>query len=75
MSIYVVIESMKGRQTMLDTIKTTVWATFEYKEGDIVRTQFRPSHLRQIDGQWYFVVERNGRILKQEKVWNISEKY
>tara|TARA_A100001515_G_scaffold116705_1_gene98524 strand:+ start:425 stop:616 length:192 start_codon:yes stop_codon:yes gene_type:complete len=59
----------------MQEIKTTVWGTFKYAEGDIVRTQFRPSHLRQIDGQWYFVVERNGRILKQEKVWNISEKY
>ena len=60
---------------MQDTIKTTVWATFTYDNGEEIRTQFRPSHLQQIDGQWYFVVERNGRILKQEKVWNISEKY
>ena len=60
---------------MQDTIKTIVWGTFKYAEGEIIRTQFRPSHLRQIDGQWYFVVERNGRILRQDKVWNISEKY
>ena len=39
-------------------------------DGQQIRTQFRPEHLQQIDGQWYFVTK-----VRQIKVWNISEKY
>ncbi len=39
-------------------------------DGQEVRTQFRAEHLKEVDGQWFFVTK-----MRQIKVWNISENY
>ena len=61
------MESIRENETTKE--KKMKYATM-ILDGQEVRTQFRPEHLQQIDGQWYFVTK-----VRQIKVWNISEKY